>query len=453
MGGGSIRTIAVDWSGAAKDARRKIWLAEIRDGHPTCLENGRTRREVVDHLVEAAAEAPDLVVGLDFAFSLPAWFLEERGLASARELWARVEAEGEDWLQRCDPPFWRVSHGTSRPDLSGRARFRRTEQWIRESEGFSPKSVFQLDGPGAVGSASLRGMPHLLRLSQAGFSIWPFQEPSLPLVVEIYPRLLTGDVNKSDGEARREFLTREYPDLPGPWRDRAERSADAFDAAVSALVMDSCAEEFRRLEPASGSTVQVEGLIWRPGRSGTSRDGLEDAVVYAARLHADQRRKGPDATPYIAHLLGVCSLVLEAGGDEEQAIAALLHDAAEDQGGREQLREIGSRVADIVEACTDAFEDPKPEWLPRKKEFVASLEEMSPGALLVICADKLHNTRAILQDYRRVGDRVFDCFTGGKEGTLWYYRALADALRRSELESWLIAELKRTVRALEEAVG
>ena len=185
------------------------------------------------------------------------------------------------------------------------------------------------------------------------------------------------------------------------------------------------------------------------------RSPLQEALVYAAGLHAEQTKKGGEEIPYIAHLLGVCSLTLEAGGTEDQAIAALLHDAAEDQGGRERLEEIrgkfGDRVAEIVEACTDAFEDPKPDWRPRKERYLEHLASSPVDALLVACADKLYNTRAILQDHRRVDDEVFKRFTGKKEGTLWYYRALADALANSALESWLVEELMRAVGELERA--
>lgn len=182
---------------------------------------------------------------------------------------------------------------------------------------------------------------------------------------------------------------------------------------------------------------------------------LETALAYAARLHAGQTRKGGEEIPYIAHLLGVCSLTLEAGGDEDQAIAALLHDAAEDQGGRETLEEIcgrfGDRVASIVEACTDTFEDPKPAWRRRKERYLEHLESVPPEALLVACADKLYNARAILQDHRRLGDEVFERFRAGKEATLWYYRSVAEALSSSGLESWLVDELALAVAELDRA--
>lgn len=194
-----------------------------------------------------------------------------------------------------------------------------------------------------------------------------------------------------------------------------------------------------------------------PIQASEPRDGpaprFQEALAYAAGLHADQKRKGGEEIPYIGHLLGVCSLTLEAGGDEDQAIAALLHDAAEDQGGRETLesirRRFGDRVAGIIEACTDTFEDPKPPWRRRKERYLEHIDSLPADTLLVVCADKLYNARAILQDCRRLGDRVFERFRPGKEGTLWYYRSVAEALARSGLESWLVEELARTVSELE----
>ena len=184
---------------------------------------------------------------------------------------------------------------------------------------------------------------------------------------------------------------------------------------------------------------------------------FQEAFVYAAKLHADQTRKGRVEYPYISHLMGVCALTLEAGGDEDQAIAALLHDGPEDHGGRETLGEIrrrfGDRVADIVEACTDTFEDPKPPWRQRKDRYLQHFADKPAHALLVVCADKLYNTRAILQDHRSLGDAVFDRFTADKQDVLWYYRSIADALSGSALESWLVDELARTVAELELAAG
>jgi GTP pyrophosphokinase len=183
---------------------------------------------------------------------------------------------------------------------------------------------------------------------------------------------------------------------------------------------------------------------------------FRDAFDYAFELHelrGRQRRKRSEV-PYVAHLLGVAALVLEHGGDEDQAIAALLHDAVEDQGGRAVLEEIrrrfGEEVARIVADCTDADEEPKPPWRPRKEQFLASLPAMSGRSLLVVAADKLHNARAILGDHRLLGDALYDRFRGGKDGTLWYYRAITDHLLESGPRA-LALELDRVVAALEAA--
>lgn len=154
---------------------------------------------------------------------------------------------------------------------------------------------------------------------------------------------------------------------------------------------------------------------------------FEKALIYAYRVHAEQERKG-SGVPYISHLLAVAALVLEAGGSETEAIGALLHDAVEDQGGRERLAEVkeefGPEVADIVEGCSDAFEKPKPGWWERKKRYLAHLPEASASVLMVSVADKLHNARCILADYREIGEELWSRFKTGKEGTLWYYQKL-----------------------------
>ncbi len=154
-----------------------------------------------------------------------------------------------------------------------------------------------------------------------------------------------------------------------------------------------------------------------------------EALVYTTELHARQRRKGTDI-PYIAHLLGVTAIVLEDGGDEDEAIAALLHDAVEDQGGLPTLAVIrerfGDRVAEIVLGCTDADAVPKPPWRARKEQYIAHVRHASPSVRRVSLADKLHNARAILHDQRQIGDAVWLRFAGRKTGSLWYYRTLAD---------------------------
>ena len=180
---------------------------------------------------------------------------------------------------------------------------------------------------------------------------------------------------------------------------------------------------------------------------------FEEALTYAFRLHANQVRK-VDGTPYIAHLLSVTALVLEAGGDEDEAIAALLHDAVEDQGGLQTLDEIrqrfDERVAEIVDGCTDAYVIPKPPWRGRKVAYLEHLREAPGSVRLVSLADKLHNARCLYQDLRQNGERVWEAFNGGKEGTLWYYRTLSEIFQETGADT-LTAEFVDVVRKIEEA--
>ena len=153
------------------------------------------------------------------------------------------------------------------------------------------------------------------------------------------------------------------------------------------------------------------------------------AFSLAAQKHSGQTRKA-STIPYIAHLMGVSSLVLEAGGDEDLAIAALLHDVVEDYGGIPMLKEVhrrfGKRVAHVVDGCTDAYTDPKPPWRERKEAYIRHLKTADADTRLVSAADKLNNVRSIVSDYRAIGESVWSRFTGGREGTLWYYRTLRD---------------------------
>jgi (p)ppGpp synthase/HD superfamily hydrolase len=174
---------------------------------------------------------------------------------------------------------------------------------------------------------------------------------------------------------------------------------------------------------------------------------FDDALLYASRLHRTQIRKG-SGIPYVSHLLAVCALVIEHGGSEDQAIAALLHDAAEDQGGEATLSDIrvryGAAVADIVADCTDAWTEPKPPWRPRKEAYLAALPSKPAASLLVSLADKAHNAGAILGDYQVLGDALWDRFTGGRDGTIWYYRSLS-AVFDKVMPGALAEQLSRTV--------
>ena len=184
-------------------------------------------------------------------------------------------------------------------------------------------------------------------------------------------------------------------------------------------------------------------------------DRFVEAVRYAAKAHAGQMRKGT-SVPYLGHLLGVASIVLDAGGDEDEAIAALLHDAAEDAGGRDRLDEIrarfGDKVARIVEACTDSWETPKQPWIDRKRAYVEHAGHLQPDELRVSAADKVHNTYAILRDVRLHGDMVWERFNAPAADVLWYYEALVRAYREAG-GGPLVEELARIVRGIEREVA
>mgnify|MGYP001590162346 CR=1 FL=1 len=180
---------------------------------------------------------------------------------------------------------------------------------------------------------------------------------------------------------------------------------------------------------------------------------FEDALSFATQLHSSQLRK-ETSVPYISHLLGVTSLVLEHAAEEDEAIAALLHDAVEDQGGPAVRNEIRRRFGDNVAAIGDGFTDtdatPKPPWRARKEAYIAHIRTASPSVQLVSAADKLHNARAILLDYRQMGDSLWERFHGGREGTLWYYRAIVTAFREAGAgPARLVDELERVVAELE----
>jgi len=187
----------------------------------------------------------------------------------------------------------------------------------------------------------------------------------------------------------------------------------------------------------------------------TSR--FNEGLVFAAIFHRKQRRKSSRA-PYLSHLLAVAAIALEHGATEDEAIAALLHDAVEDQGGVETLKRIrdtfGSNVAEIVIGCSDSNtvrRSQKPPWRKRKQKYIASLSKASPSVILVSASDKLHNIRSLIKDYQQMGERMWSVFKGGKAGTLWYYRAVSAALaRRSQLP--LVSEVIKAVADLNSAV-
>ena len=228
------RAIAVDWSGATTGERAKIWIAEAVDGELETLESGRTRAEAIAWVCERRSAVASCVVGFDFSFSLPAWFLDAHGCSSIDDTWALVAEHGETWLDDCSAPFW-GRPGKKRgdePQLRGCE-----EGW--NVRGIVPKSVFQIGGAGAVGTGTLRGIPFLPTLREAGWSIWPYDAPSEHVIAEIWTRLLTGPVAKSSADGRRAWL-KANASLRGRLLRAAVDSEDAFDAAACALVLSRC---------------------------------------------------------------------------------------------------------------------------------------------------------------------------------------------------------------------
>ena len=182
---------------------------------------------------------------------------------------------------------------------------------------------------------------------------------------------------------------------------------------------------------------------------------LDDAFRYAHEVHATQTRKGTN-TPYVSHLMGVSSIVLDDGGSEDEAIAALLHDAAEDHGGRERLADIRSRfgdaVATMVEDCTDAWETPKPAWADRKRAYIHHARQLSAPSLRVSAADKVHNAYAILRDLRNIGEGVWARFSATPDDVMAYYEGLVRAYREAG-GGRLVDELDRIVRGIRREMG
>ncbi len=305
------RVVGIDWSGRIDVAgqRRHIWAGvwtagaggkAAVSGEPSLrLEGGRTRDEVAEWLIELAHETPRMVVGIDCCFSYPAWFLAEHGCATVFDFWQHVAAgHGERWLarERDDVPrddrFWGKPH--KRPaQFSGEGlrRMMRLTDWdnkIAQSDeggdpdraakmrGITPKSPFQIGGSGSVGTGSLRAIPFLLRLHDAGFRVWPFESASFgarpkPLLVEIYTRLMTGPVAKSNAAARKAYLGARrksdplYAQISRSVLQKALGSEDAFDALVSTLEMVRHAEEFTQLQATGDVALRLEGITWRPG--------------------------------------------------------------------------------------------------------------------------------------------------------------------------------------------
>jgi hypothetical protein len=252
------QAIAVDWSGRAKGAAEAIWLARADDGRLVELENGLGRGEVIAAVIDHARDDPMTIAGFDFAFSFPRWYCEANGWTTGIEVWRAMRQRSEELLRSCEPPFW-GREGTTAQRLG--ESYRKTDKAVPGQA----KSVFQIGGAGAVGTGSLRGMPHLVDLVEHGFSIWPFDAPGWPLAIEIYPRVFAPGVVKGRHRERRAHLERSFPEQRPVLLERAAGSEDAFDAAVSALAMSAHIDALGRLPKRPvGSTERLEGEIWAP---------------------------------------------------------------------------------------------------------------------------------------------------------------------------------------------
>jgi hypothetical protein len=258
-----VQVLAVDWSGDARAAHRRIRVAAAVPGRLLGVRSGLDRDAVTELVLARAADGP-LVVGLDFSFGLPAWFARERGCGDVSALWDLVARDGEHWLPACRPPFWGRGATPRPPADPARPAFRVTEERAR-ADGLAPGSTFQIGGAGAVGTGSLRGMPHLARLRRAGLAVWPFDDAGEATVIEIYPRVHTGPVVKRSPTARRAVVQAD-PRIPPALREDVVASEDAFDAALSALAMAEHRDELRGLRRAPADAAEaIEGALWRPG--------------------------------------------------------------------------------------------------------------------------------------------------------------------------------------------
>ena len=248
----------MDWSGAVTGAASRIWMASARDGALHALSAPGSREAVGRALLERRADPAPVLVGLDFAFGMPAWYAAERGWREIGDVWTAARDEGEQWLRDCAPPFW------GRP---GMRRPHPLERGPRATEcaggGVQPKSVFQVGGAGSVGTGSIRGMPMLLTLRAAGWAVWPFDHPSSHTLVEIWPRHFTGPVIKSSAAQRTRWLHDGAAVQRHDWRETMQQSEDAFDAGIAAMGM-SRMPITEALRMPSDPLSRIEGRICDP---------------------------------------------------------------------------------------------------------------------------------------------------------------------------------------------
>jgi hypothetical protein len=260
--------IAVDWSGRASRAEQFIWRAVVRDG-AVSLDGGLDRAATIRAVLAECGRTDRLTVGFDFSFGFPEWFTRSLGCDRVEALWQVAAHDGERWIEQCAPPFW-GRRGTRRP--SGVPLLRATESPACFDGGARPFSTFQISGAGAVGTGSIRGMPYLTALRESGVGIWPFDPHGQCAAIEIYPRVFTAPVVKSDPSARALAvgkLDRSALDVPNEALAAAVGSPDAFDALMSAACLWSRGDELATLERSRDAQTLMEGWVFGATFRGT----------------------------------------------------------------------------------------------------------------------------------------------------------------------------------------
>jgi hypothetical protein len=261
----SLRAVAVDWSGRKTGERSVICLAEARAGRLLSVQAGFTREEVIAHLIEMKSGDPNLVVGFDFSFSLPGWFVTDQGCKSAVDFWPVAAERGEQWLDQCVDPFW-GRPGKKKPAADPeRSQLRETDIATASASAQTPRSPFQVSGAGSVGSSTLRGIPFLPELRAAGFKIWPWDDATPPAAVEIWTRVAIGDTVKSNQTARTEAV-RSQKGIPSALRAAASASEDLFDAAMTALWLSENESALASTRKSRRKADVLEGRTWLPPR-------------------------------------------------------------------------------------------------------------------------------------------------------------------------------------------
>lgn len=263
--------IGVDWSGARDPARAAahIRVAVVREGGLREVHGGLTREAVADLLIEAVLVEPETAIGLDFCFSVPAWYATERGWSSVGEVWRWAAAWARSGADPAalDAPFWGPRVRPS-PEWAPERALRATEREVSRA-GAQARSVFQLTGAGSVGAQSLHGMPMLMRLCDVGVAVWPFDPPRLPVAVEVFPRRMARDLAPTaeglSGDVFRRAVVEHLPDAAvGGFRRMLADDQDAFDAAIAAWTLHQAGEQIGALAGPRDPREALEGRIFVP---------------------------------------------------------------------------------------------------------------------------------------------------------------------------------------------